>query len=73
MDHKFYYYEYSDDGGLTWTFGDYRKHLMTILDIVKDNPYKICIKNEKDELVGEDLIVTTENQLNAFIKILNKL
>ena len=52
MNHKFYYYEYSDDGGLTWNFGDYRKHLMTIIDVARDNPYKIRIKNENDEVVG---------------------
>jgi hypothetical protein len=73
MNHKFYYYEYSDDGGLTWNFGDYRKHLMTIIDVARDNPYKIRIKNENDEVVGEDLIVTTENHLDTFVKIMNKL
>jgi hypothetical protein len=51
MDHKFYYYEYSDDGGLTWTVGDYRKHLISIIDITKDNPYQICIRNEKNQEV----------------------
>jgi hypothetical protein len=47
--------------------------LITIIDVARDNPYKIRIKNENDEVVSDDLIVTTENQLDTFVKIINKL
>ena len=73
MDHKFYYYEYSDDGGLTWTVGDYRKHLISIIDITKDNPYQICIRNEKNQKVDRELFYEAAQQLNNIIKILEKL
>ena len=73
MDHKFYYYEYSDDGGLTWTVGDYRKHLISIIDITKDNPYQICIRNEKNQEVDRELFYEAAQQLNNIIKILEKL
>lgn len=73
MDHKFYYYEYSDDGGLTWTFGDYRRHLISIIDITKDNPYQICIRNEKNQEVDRELFYEAARKLNSVIKILEKL
>lgn len=73
MDHKFYYYEYSDDGGLTWSFGDYRRHLISIIDITKDNPYRICIRNENNQEVDRELFYEATQQLNCIIKILEKL
>lgn len=73
MNHKFYYYEYSDDGGLTWTFGDYRRHLISIIDITKDNPYQICIRNENNQEVDRELFYEAAQQLNNIIKILEKL
>jgi len=73
MDHKFYYYEYSDDGGMTWTFGDYRKHLISIIDITKDNPYQVRIRNEKDEDVNWDFLSDAREQLECIRKILEKL
>ena len=39
MKHKFYYYEYTDDGGVTWTMGDYRRYLMPIVELANAQPY----------------------------------
>ena len=69
MDHKFYYYEYSDDGGQTWNFGDYRKHLISIIDITKDNPYQVRIRNEKDEDVDRDFLSGANEHLECIKKI----
>lgn len=73
MKHKFYYYEYSDDEGDTWYFGDYRKHLFSILDLIRDNPYQIRIKNEKDEELKPQTFTEKEQQLNAIMALLETL
>lgn len=72
MKHKFYYFEYSDDG-INWTFGDYRKHLINILDITRDNPYRIRIKNENDELVERNRILELIGSLNHMLEIIENL
>lgn len=46
MNHKFYYYEYSDDGGNTWILGDYRRYLMDIMKLVREIPYRFRICNQ---------------------------
>lgn len=72
MKHKFYYYEHSDDG-INWTFGDYRKHLINILDIIRDNPYRIRIKDENDELVNQNRILKLIGSLDTMLEIIEKL
>jgi hypothetical protein len=48
MKHKFYYYEYTDDGGVTWTMGDYRRYLMPIVELANAQPYRFRICNQDD-------------------------
>jgi hypothetical protein len=48
MKHKFYYYEYTDDGGKTWTFGDYRRYLMHIVELANAQPYPFRVINQND-------------------------
>lgn len=72
MKHKFYYYEYSDDGGQTWTMGDYRRYLMPIMELVRECPYPSRVLNQDDEQISEEKIRETIDQMNAMERILGK-
>ena len=65
MKHKFYYYEYSDDGGQTWTMGDYRRYLMPIIELVRELPYRFRICNQDDEQISEEEIIETLEQMKT--------
>jgi hypothetical protein len=65
MKHKFYYYEYSDDGGQTWTMGDYRRYLMPIIELVRELPYRFRICNQDDEQISEEEISETLEQMKT--------
>jgi hypothetical protein len=65
MKHKFYYYEYSDDGGQTWTMGDYRRYLMPIMELVRELPYRFRICNQDDEQISEEEISETLEQMKT--------
>jgi hypothetical protein len=72
MKHKFYYYEYSDDGGQTWTMGDYRRYLMPIIEQVRELSYPFRVLNQDDEQISEEEIRETIDQMNAMERILGK-
>jgi|688.fasta_scaffold199795_4 hypothetical protein len=72
MKHKFYYYEYSDDGGQTWTMGDYRRYLMPIMELVRECPYPSRVLNQDDEQISEEEISETIDQMNTMERILGK-
>ena len=65
MKHKYYYYEYSDDGGQTWTMGDYRRYLMPIIELVRELPYRFRICNQDDEQISEEEISETLEQMKT--------
>jgi hypothetical protein len=65
MKHKYYYYEYSDDGGQTWTMGDYRRYLMPIMELVRELPYRFRICNQDDEQISEEEISETLEQMKT--------
>lgn len=72
MKHKFYYYEYSDDLGQTWTMGDYRRYLMPIIEQVRELSYPFRVLNQDDERISEEEIRETIDQMNAMERILGK-
>jgi hypothetical protein len=72
MKHKFYYYEYSDDGGQTWTMGDYRRYLMPIMELVRELPYRFRICNQDDEQISEEEISETLEQMKTMETIFGK-
>jgi len=72
MKHKFYYYEYSDDGGQTWTMGDYRRYLMPIIEQVRELSYPFRVLNQDNEQISEEEIRETIDQMNAMERILGK-
>ena len=72
MKHKFYYYEYSDDGGQTWTMGDYRRYLMPIMELVRQLSYPFRVLNQDDEQISEEEISETIDQMNTMERILGK-
>jgi hypothetical protein len=62
--HKFYYYEYSDDGGNTWTLGDYRRYLMDIVKLVREIPYRFRICNQDGIELNKEEIKESLDQMN---------
>ncbi len=72
MKHKFYYYEYSDDGGQTWTMGDYRRYLMPIIEQVRELSYPFRVLNQDDERISEEEIRETIDQMNTLRQIFSK-
>jgi hypothetical protein len=72
MKHKYYYYEYSDDGGQTWTMGDYRRYLMPIMELVRELPYRFRICNQDDEQISEEEISETLEQMKTMETIFGK-
>lgn len=72
MKHKFYYYEYSDDGGQTWTMGDYRRYLMPIMELVRELSYPFRVLNQDDEQISEEKIRETIDQMNTIRQIFSK-
>ena len=72
MKHKFYYYEYSDDGGQTWTMGDYRRYLMPIMELVRELSYPFRVLNQDDEQISEEEVRETIDQMNTMETIFGK-
>lgn len=72
MKHKFYYYEYSDDGGQTWTMGDYRRYLMPIIEQVRELSYPFRVLNQDDEQISEEEIRETIDQMITMETIFGK-
>lgn len=72
MKHKYYYYEYSDDGGQTWTMGDYRRYLMPIMELVRELSYPFRICNQDDGQISEEEIRETIDQMNTMETIFGK-
>jgi hypothetical protein len=72
MKHKYYYYKYSDDGGQTWTLGDYRRYLMSIMELVRECPYRSRIFNQNDEQISDEEISETLEQMKTMETILGK-
>jgi len=63
MKHKFYYYEYTDDGGVTWTRGDYRRYLMPIVELANAQPYRFRICNQDDAVINLEEIQEATDQI----------
>ena len=72
MKHKYYYYKYSDDGGQTWTLGDYRRYLMSIMELVRGCPYRFRIFNQNDEQISDEEIREALDQIKTMEKIFGK-
>lgn len=72
MKHKYYYYEYSDDGGKTWTLGDYRRYLIPMMELVRMSPYRCRIYNQNDEQISDEEISETLEQMKTMEKIFGK-
>ena len=72
MKHKFYYYEYSDDGGQTWTMGDYRRYLMPIMELARECPYPFRVLNQDDEQINEEEIRETLEHMKTMETIFEK-
>lgn len=72
MKHKYYYYEYSDDGGQTWTLGDYRRYLMPIIELARECPYRFRICNQNDEPMSDEEIRETLEHMKIIETILGK-
>ncbi len=72
MKHKFYYYEYTDDGGATWTMGDYRRYLMPIVELANSQPYRFRVCNQDDIIIDPDEIQEATDQIRLMNLIFNK-
>ena len=72
MKHKYYYYEYSDDGGQTWIMGDYRRYLMPIMELVRELSYRFRICNQDNEQISEEEIRETLEQMKTMETIFGK-
>jgi hypothetical protein len=72
MKHKFYYYEYSDDGGQTWTIGDYRRYLMPIIELASKQPYRFRIYNQDDLEIDPQEIQEALEQIKLMDSIFEK-
>jgi hypothetical protein len=72
MKHKFYYYEYSDDGGVTWTTGDYRRYLMPIVELASEQPYRFRICNQDDVVIDLEEIQEATDQIRLMNLVFNK-
>lgn len=72
MKHKFYYYEYSDDGGVTWTIGDYRRYLMPIIELANKQPYRFRIYNQDDLEIDPQEIQEALEQIKLMDSIFEK-
>jgi hypothetical protein len=72
MKHKFYYYEYSDDGGVTWTIGDYRRYLMPIIELTNKQPYRFRIYNQDDLEIDPQEIQEALEQIKLMDSIFEK-
>ena len=53
---KFYYYQFSDDGGQTWTDGDGALSLLKCVDRSRQCPYKIRILDQDDVVISKSKI-----------------
>ena len=72
MKHKFYYYEYSDDGGVTWTIGDYRRYLMPIVELTSKQSYRFRIYNQDDLEIDPQEIQEASEQIKLMDSIFEK-
>ena len=72
MTHKFYYYEYSDDGGATWTMGDYRRYLMPIVELANAQPYRFRICNQDDVEIDSVEIQEASDQIRLMNLVFGK-
>jgi hypothetical protein len=72
MKHKFYYYEYSDDGGVTWTIGDYRRYFMEIVKLVRELSYRFRICNQDDVEMDHQEIQEALEQIKLMDSIFEK-
>ena len=74
MKHKFYYYEYSDDCGDTWTFGDYRRYLMDIMKLVREIPflYRFRICNQDGIELNKEEIKESFDKIDLMDSIFGK-
>ena len=72
MTHKFYYYEYTDDGGVTWTMGDYRRYLMPIVELANAQPYRFRICNQDDVEIDSVEIQEASDQIRLMNLVFGK-
>ncbi len=72
MKHKFYYYEYTDDGGATWTMGDYRRYLMPIVELANAQSYRFRVCDQDGVEIDSVEIQEATDQIRLMNLIFNK-
>lgn len=66
---EFYYYQYSDDGGLTWFDGDCALTLMKCVDRCRRSCYKTRVLDHNNEVIAQEKV----NRMIQHIETIEKI
>jgi len=74
VNHKFYYYKYSNDGGETWVLGHYSRYLMDIMKLVREIPfyYRFRIYNQDGVELNKEEIKESFDKIDLMDSIFGK-